>query len=43
MSWVWPCLFTTPSLAFSLIRLVPRLWVDGYGGVLNVFTAPTAS
>ena len=27
MSWVWPYLLTTPSRAFALIRLVPRLWV----------------
>ena len=32
-SCVCPHLLTTPSPGFSLIRLVPRLWVDGYGGV----------
>src|SRR6266704_1776000 len=29
MSCVWPCLLTTPSPALALIRLVPRLCVDG--------------
>src|SRR5262245_33498852 len=43
MSCVWPHLLTTPSLGFSDMRLVPRLCVDGYGGVGNVRVAPTAS
>ena len=38
-----PHLFTTPSLALADIRFVPKLWVDGYGGVGKVLVAPTAS
>src|SRR5699024_2088655 len=32
-SWVRPHLSTTPSSGRSLMRAVPRLCVDGYGGV----------
>jgi hypothetical protein len=41
-SWVCPCLFTTPLAGSALIRLVPRLCFDGYGGVRTVFVAPAA-
>ncbi len=29
MSWVWPKPLQTPSAALSLMRQVPRLWVEG--------------
>src|SRR5207249_3362536 len=31
-SWLWPHLLHTPSEGFALIRHVPKLWVEGYGG-----------
>ncbi|MBE8159066.1 MAG: hypothetical protein HAW59_06770, partial [Betaproteobacteria bacterium] len=34
--------FASPSRDFSDMRLVPKLCVDGYGGVSTVLTAPTA-
>jgi hypothetical protein len=43
MSCVCPYLFTTPSRGLALMRLVPMLWVLGYGGVGKVRTAPTAA
>ena len=42
MSCVWPKPLHTPSRAFALMRQVPRLWVEGYGGVRNVLIAPAA-
>ena len=38
----WPHLFTTPSRGFPDIRFVPRLWVEGYGGVGITRVAPAA-
>ena len=42
MSWAWPHLLTTPSFGVPLIRQVPRLCVDGYGGTAYAFFAPAA-
>src|SRR5690625_6779072 len=41
-SWARPQWSTTPSSGRSLIRQVPRLWVEGCGAVRYVPTAPTA-
>src|SRR6478672_8828285 len=36
MSWLWPNLLTTPSLGFSLIRLVPMLGVLAHRDVVRM-------
>ena len=36
MSWVWACSLTTPSAVLALIRLAPKLCLEGSGGARTV-------